>query len=264
MKHVRDTSIKAWSRADTKASAMTLGERVFCLLQNQEATGAEVNRALENNHAHKRLSELKRGGLIEETGRRICAVSGNESYAWRAIPGGIYTAEKPQHTPYKREDLEVGFRQLIYLVQIAKREMGYEMPHELEQLGRMLREKYGRKKDAAGMSVLDEVIGGVSSKELCRHVINNISVNGRSDRLQYEFSGTDELSDFLWGKTISEDACLSVLRFGEQLQISTPENVYRGMLKIWTWGGPYSVELSAGFILEARAGTQIHRKKPLA
>lgn len=149
MKHVRDTSIRAWSKADTKASAMTLGEKVFCLLQNQEATGAEVNRALENNHAHKRLSELKRGGLIEETGKRVCSVSGNESYSWRAIPGRIYTAEKAKPAAYKREDLEVGFRQLVYLVQKARQEMGYEMPYELEQLGRMLREKYGReKKDA--------------------------------------------------------------------------------------------------------------------
>jgi len=149
MKRLRDTSIKIWAKAETQQAAGTLRERVFRLLQTEDATGAECNRYLDNAHAHKRLSELKRDGLIRETSKRLCAVSGNEAYGWEAVPQAQYVAAEPRPLANDREDFRVGFRQLVYLLQIAQRELDYKAPPELVKLGMKLREEFGEKKSGA-------------------------------------------------------------------------------------------------------------------
>ena len=62
-------------------------------------TAAELVRATSTIGIHKRLSELKRMGLVSEQPPRICKVTGRRAIAWSALPydpAMSYERDKPR------------------------------------------------------------------------------------------------------------------------------------------------------------------------
>lgn len=78
---MRETSIDAY-HAVLPALSPTRA-RVYSFLFNEgPSTGREINEALGTSSAHKRLSELRRQGVIAERDERKCKVSGQSVITW--------------------------------------------------------------------------------------------------------------------------------------------------------------------------------------
>tara|TARA_Y100000593_G_scaffold86609_1_gene165673 strand:- start:19632 stop:20111 length:480 start_codon:yes stop_codon:yes gene_type:complete len=146
VKRIRDTSLGAWKQV--QPAVAPLRRKIYdLLLTREDATGAEINAHFDLSGAHKRLSELKADGLIREACKRTCSVTGKEAYAWEVVPDtGFEEATEASKSRRRKslEEMQVGFRQFVYLVSIAQKELGYVVPPELIALGKELRMKYGR------------------------------------------------------------------------------------------------------------------------
>jgi hypothetical protein len=86
---MRSTSIDAFQRIKTEGLLSKMRWLVYeCLFQYGPLTGAELDERLRGKkggrgHYHKRLSELKRQGLVREMlKKRECSVTGRLVYAW--------------------------------------------------------------------------------------------------------------------------------------------------------------------------------------
>ena len=72
---------------DIKPLLSKMREKVLlCVLNNGPCTGRQINKILNSQSAHKRLSELERLGLIEPGGCGKCPITGQESTLWVAVP----------------------------------------------------------------------------------------------------------------------------------------------------------------------------------
>lgn len=68
-----------------KPEERTLARQVYdLLLARGPLTGLEIDAALKNGSAHKRLSELRRTGLVVAGVLRCCTVSGKKARTWEA------------------------------------------------------------------------------------------------------------------------------------------------------------------------------------
>jgi len=141
LKHVRETSVSAWRTPEVQATALSLRERVFRLLEKRPATGAEIDRELGTFHAHKRTSELKRDGLIVELDKRTCAVSGQRTYEWGVVEGVDYTASRIHKEETKTENHKEGFAQFVEMYRFAAKH-GFQPAPELIAFGAKLRKEY--------------------------------------------------------------------------------------------------------------------------
>ena len=143
LKHVRETSVSAWRTKEVQAVACSLREQVFRLLEKRPSTGAEIDQQIGTFHGHKRLSELRRDGLIVELDKRKCTVSGHETYEWGVVEGVAYTSSRTPRGKEEKTDHTKGFAQFIEMYKFAT-VRGYKPRQELIELGRKLREEFGK------------------------------------------------------------------------------------------------------------------------
>lgn len=57
------------------------------LLSSPGMTGREIDAALHDPDAHKRLDELRKMGVARSAGKRACKVSNLRAHVWEVIPG---------------------------------------------------------------------------------------------------------------------------------------------------------------------------------
>lgn len=69
------------------------------LAENGPLTGKELAKVMSRPDIHKRLSEVKRLGLMTERGVRKCRVTGRNAIAWDAVPPD---ASRDYHRPRRR------------------------------------------------------------------------------------------------------------------------------------------------------------------
>jgi len=80
---VRLTSQKAYKAIRDNGLLSRMRFRVYEQLHNHgPQTGSEVNYSLRCGSGHKRLSELKELGVVEEIGTRPCRITGENAIVW--------------------------------------------------------------------------------------------------------------------------------------------------------------------------------------
>ena len=84
MKHdVRTTSKLAWEELkDSPRRAKSMKEVINTLHRHGPLTGRELSFKADHEGLWKRLSEMRREGLIEERGKRRCTVTNRIAVVW--------------------------------------------------------------------------------------------------------------------------------------------------------------------------------------
>lgn len=87
---MRETSAKAFHEGEADGSISRARALVLMMLRSTGGmTGREVNMSLATQSGHKRLSELRRMGVVREAGKRTCRVTGRQAVEWEALPEGV-------------------------------------------------------------------------------------------------------------------------------------------------------------------------------
>jgi len=84
-----ENSVNAWHTPSVQRKVKTLRQRVLDALYKRPMTGSELNRYLGSSSAHKRLSELRKAGLIVERRNRQCRVTGQTVAEWSPVAGQL-------------------------------------------------------------------------------------------------------------------------------------------------------------------------------
>lgn len=105
---MRGTSVSSFEQI--KDSGLLSKARLLAfeaIVRNGPVTGSELNAILRSKSGHKRLSELQRLGLVEESGRKICSKTGHEVIAWKVKDEPTILAEQLKKVPRpSKEDIK--------------------------------------------------------------------------------------------------------------------------------------------------------------
>ena len=84
-KPVRATSRASWKLIKDSELLPKSHKLIIAYLctRKQPVTSGEIEAYLQNSSAHKRLSELRNAGYIEECEKRKCSVTGVEALTWK-------------------------------------------------------------------------------------------------------------------------------------------------------------------------------------
>ena len=84
-KPVRATSRAAWKLIKDSELLPKSHKLIIAYLctRKQPVTSGEIEAYLQNSSAHKRLSELRNAGYIEECEKRKCSITGVEALTWK-------------------------------------------------------------------------------------------------------------------------------------------------------------------------------------
>ena len=86
------------------------------LLNNGPMTGREINNALGGDSYHKRLSELKRQGMVYEDDVRKCSISGIKATVWAALDTPEYRIPDKRTRPTKAQRAKETTNQIMALI----------------------------------------------------------------------------------------------------------------------------------------------------
>lgn len=88
---VRDTSRSAYQQIKDEGLLSARRLAVYDVLFREPfpMTGREISEKLRDPSAHKRLSELRDLGVVEEADKRDCSVTGQQAVTWRVILGAL-------------------------------------------------------------------------------------------------------------------------------------------------------------------------------
>ena len=79
----RRTSMVAYQKIKTNGLLTKARMQVYeWLFENGPATATDIEVALESNHAHKRLSELRDQSVVDEVGERKCLITDHTVILW--------------------------------------------------------------------------------------------------------------------------------------------------------------------------------------
>jgi len=83
---MRSTSLTAYQQIKAERLLPRMQFQVYKVLHKRgPMTGNELNHVIFHFSAHRRLSELKRLGVIEEAGIRRDRISGRNALVWRTV-----------------------------------------------------------------------------------------------------------------------------------------------------------------------------------
>lgn len=125
---IAPTSIQAW--IDLKESGGLTRRRLEALLmlaRKGPMTGSELDQALGNPSAHKRLVELQDLGVVEIVRERECTVTGRTCAEWRALDR-MPTGEVKRTEKRARKELEQENAALKARVSALERQLGRSKP----------------------------------------------------------------------------------------------------------------------------------------
>jgi len=98
-KRVRQSSKDAWKKIKENGLLSWTRWKVYHLLyMNGPLTGREINDIHKTNSGHKRLSELRNLGVVQEAGKKICSITGMNVIAWDVtdrLPIALPDKDKP-------------------------------------------------------------------------------------------------------------------------------------------------------------------------
>lgn len=109
---MRSTSLQAYADLVTSGALNQKQRAVWAVLHlDGPKTGRELDRTLNTQDAHKRLSELERAGVVEEMHKTTCSVTGKKAVLWRITekdPNSVQSHElRPLTTPQKPSDTDI-------------------------------------------------------------------------------------------------------------------------------------------------------------
>jgi hypothetical protein len=144
MSAVRKTSIEVYHKIKAEGLLSKMRFAVYEeLFLRGPMTGKELDKALGTDSAHKRLSELKALGVVEdsEPRTRSCEVSGENVVEWDVtgrlpdyIPGGSETTKPVRPSPRELAKAVEEFREMYRLA--AK--VGFQPTEATTRLGKWL------------------------------------------------------------------------------------------------------------------------------
>jgi hypothetical protein len=91
---MRSTSIEAYLQIQEEGLLAKTRLAVYqWLYHNGPATARQVEYGMDNIHAHKRLPELRNSGVVQETGKGVCPITGRRAIVWD-VTANLPTKEK--------------------------------------------------------------------------------------------------------------------------------------------------------------------------
>jgi hypothetical protein len=139
---VRKTSIEVYHKIKAEGLLSTMRFAVYEeLFLRGPMTGKELDKALGTDSAHKRLSELKALGVVEDSEPRTrrCKVSGENVVEWDVTgrlpePGGAETTKPVRPTPRELAKAVEEFREMFRLAT----KVGFKPTEATTRLGKWL------------------------------------------------------------------------------------------------------------------------------